>query len=135
MIMYNSKKVEKMSKNIENTRIDKAEYKRIMTNRINEVLESEKGTDFNALIFKGYIEKNGANNLVLSLNQQGYRVITPYGSRKWLTTDIREFVLNPVNQTGVEVELVKIVLEMVNYTGRASFDQRLFRSMKKVFKL
>lgn len=124
-----------MSKNIENTRIDKAEYKRIMTNRINEVLESEKGTDFNALIFKGYIEKNGANNLVLSLNQQGHRVITPYGSRKWLTTDIREFVLNPVNQTGVEVELVKIVLEMVNYTGRASFDQRLFRSMKKVFKL
>ena len=66
MFMYNSKKVGKMSKNIENTRIDKAEYKRIMTNRINEVLESEKGTDFNALIFKGYIEKNGSNNLVLS---------------------------------------------------------------------
>ena len=55
-----------MSKNIENTRIDKYEYKRIMTNRINEVLESEKGTDFNALIFKGYIEKNGAKKFTFS---------------------------------------------------------------------
>ena len=133
--MYNSKKVEKMSKNIENTRIDKAEYKRIMTNRINEVLESEKGTDFNALIFKGYIEKNGANNLVLSLNQQGHRVITPYGSRKWLTTDIREWVLREENQKNINKDLANIVVTMINYTGKASFEQRLFRSMKKVFKL
>ena len=42
-----------MSKNIENTRIDKAEYKRIMTNRINEVLESEKFTFYSSSI-KGH---------------------------------------------------------------------------------
>ena len=133
--MYNSKKQVKTVKTIENTRIDKAEYKRIMTNRINEVLESEKGTDFNALIFKGYIEKNGANNLVLSLNQQGYRVITPYGFRKWLTTDIRKWVLRRENQENINKDLANIVVTMINYTGKASFEQRLFRSMKKVFKL
>lgn len=124
-----------MGEIVGNTRIDKVNYRKVMTERINSILEKEKGTGLKALIFRGYIEKNGANNLVLSLNEEGHRVITPYGERKWLTTDIREFVLNPVNQTGVEVELVKIVLEMVNYTGRASFEQRLFRSMKKVFKL
>lgn len=133
--MYNWEKGINMTKNIENTRVDKVKYKRIMTDKIKEVLESEKGTDFNHSIFKGYIEKSGAFNLALELNTKGHKVSTLYGSRMWLTTDIREYILNKDNQKNINRDLLEIVVTMIDYTGRASFEQRLFRSMKKVFKL
>ncbi|MBP2027417.1 hypothetical protein J2Z35_001211 [Acetoanaerobium pronyense] len=124
-----------MTQSIENTRMNKSEYRKMMKNRINSLLELEKGNLFQNVIFSEYIKQKGAKNLVEWLQYKGYKINTSYKGRKWNTTDIRNYVLDPQNHKGVNEDIVKIVCLMVNYTGKSSFEQRLFRAMKTVLKI
>lgn len=124
-----------MAQTVENTRLNKQNYKEMMQKTINSMVEKEKGTEFHHKIFIDYIKLKGAKNLVDFLNHSGLKFKTKYEGRKWQTTDIRNFVLNPENHHGINDDLVKIVCAMVDYTGKASFEQRLFRAMKAVLKI
>ena len=123
-----------MGQSIENTNKNKIEYKKMMQKKINSILELEKGDLFQNIVFKEYILQKGAKNLVEWLQNKGYKINTKYKGRKWQTTDIRYFVLDSKNHVGVNDDLVKIVCHMVNYTGKANFEQRLHRAMKAVLK-
>lgn len=123
-----------MAQDIENTKLQKTEYRKNMNEKISKILTLENGNNFNNMVFRDYIIQKGAKNLVKALQEKGYKFNTRYKGRNWNTKDIRKYVLDSKNHDGVNEDLVSIVCLMVNYTGKANFEQRLHRAMNTLKK-
>ncbi len=107
-------------------------YRKQKKEEITNFIDKLETDSFNQLVFKKFVELGGLVRLTDWLNENGYRVHTKYKGHKWTTPELRKYLLDPANHDGLNADLKTMVCTMVNYVGKSSVEQRLFRAYKAI---
>jgi phage terminase small subunit len=99
---------------------------------LDEILNNSPEQTFIEMVFKKYIEFEGAVNVARFLNGNGFKVKTKSkkGKRNYTSVDITDMVLDKENQKQVNIKLAFLVDKLARYVGRVPWMQKLNKVLK-----
>jgi len=106
--------------------------RQIIDEYLDEILNNSPEQTFIELVFKKYIEFEGAVNVAKFLNGNGFKVKTEskQGKRNYTSVDVTEIVLDKENQKQVNIKLAFMVDKIVRYVGKMPWRQKLNKILK-----
>ncbi len=106
--------------------------RQIIDEYLDEILNNSPENTFIELVFRKYIEFEGAVNVARFLNGNGFKVKTDskQGKRNYTSSDVTEIVLDKENQKQVNPKLAFLVEKIARYVGKMPWRQKFYKILK-----